>query len=503
VPLGDAEDLRQGEELYAIGYPGTAFGSRIMTKGIFSGHHKQGGLTWVLSDANIAGGNSGGLLITEEGRLVAIPTKTYYDVDRGDKLGYSRPINAALPLVDAAVQPTTNTDPTIYCKADFTSNDGIWPLGYKESDSTEREDRIAGGALHSSVYFKQDVYAWINAPDCTVENFVLILDAQLHRSADDDNAIVINLRQQEAPTGENNYYQVLYYRDGSYEVNLRYNGQWEELQPQTTSNAFALLADTMNTFAVRMVGSELTIFANGERLTTIFNDSLREAGEIGLGVVGDANESVYATFDNFTVIDHRPEGVLFYDYFIDNHNDWQLSRINNEQVDCEDRVKNGQLEHRITVKEGNRSCYSTAPDLVTQDFWLEVEASMLEMQEQGRWLSIAFRYDEATNHQYQLRIDDAGSYTLELYYQEEWHTLQRWTRSAVIDLSSGKPHTIQLWVRGSQITVSINDVELTTINDDRLPAAGKIMPGLGAKAGVSNFVRFDNLVVEATRPAMD
>lgn len=508
ISRGTSTALTEGDQVYAIGYPDTSPGARVTTQGIYSGSLNDGELTWILSDVDISNGNSGGPLLNAESLLVGIPTKGRTGETSGEVLGYSRPIEAAEPLIMEAINilegaESGNTTNDIFCTADFTSNNGIWPLGYKEADSTEREDRIAGGALHSSVRFKRDVYTWINAPDCNVENFLLLVDAQLYSSVDDDNAIGIHFRQQEIAAGEANYYQVLYYRDGSYEVTLRYAGEWKPLQERTASPFIRFDRGETNRLGILVVGAKFTIFANGEPLITIQDDTLPEAGEIGLGMVGDADEMVYATFDNFVVGDHKAKGVLFYDEFVDNHNKWKLSRINNADVDCEDKIVDGRLEHRLTAKTKVNVCYSTAPALIAEDFWLQIDTIWLERHVEGSWLEIAFRHDEETGQQYNLRLSQDGYYFLEKYDQEEWHTLQDWTKSAAIKQGRGQTNTIQLWVRDAYITLVVNDIELITVEDDQLLAAGQIRPSIGGEKGVDTAVAFDNLIVRQTPPSAD
>ena len=505
IARGTSTELTEGDQVYAIGYPDTARGRRLTTQGIISGFLNDGELDWILSDVDISNGNSGGPLLTTDHRLIGIPTRGETGVESAEVLGYSRPIEAAEPLIEEAINiiegvESANATSKIFCTADFTSNNGIWPLGYEESDSTEREDRIAGGALHSTVRFKRDVYSWINAPDCNVENFRLRVDTQLYRSADDDNAIGIHFRQQENAAGEANYYQVLYYRDGSYEVTLRYAGEWKPLQKRMASPFIRFDRGETNQLEILVVGAKFTVFANEKPLITIQDDTLAGSGEIGLGLLGNADEMVYATFDNFVVSDHKPEGVLFDDEFVDNHNKWQLSRIKNADVDCEDKIVNGRLEHHLTAKTKVNVCYSSAPELLAQDFWLQIDTIWLQRYVEGSWLEIAFRHDEATGQQYTLRLSQDGYYLLEKYDQGEWHTLQEWTKSAAIKRGRGQINTVNLWVRGPYITLMVNDVELITVEDDQLIRVGQINPGIGGDTGVSTAIAFDNLIVRETPP---
>ena len=83
VPLGSADDIRAGEELTVLGYPGIADSFRVhVTRGAFSNlkdDHLAGPGAWMNTDAKIAQGNSGGLAADEQGRLVGIPDRVRLD----------------------------------------------------------------------------------------------------------------------------------------------------------------------------------------------------------------------------------------------------------------------------------------------------------------------------------------------------------------------------------------------------------------------------------------
>lgn len=74
--LGPLDGLRVGSDLYLIGYPGEVerFPRPTISRGLLSRYrhwHAQR-LTYLQTDATIAGGQSGGALVTEDGRIVGI-----------------------------------------------------------------------------------------------------------------------------------------------------------------------------------------------------------------------------------------------------------------------------------------------------------------------------------------------------------------------------------------------------------------------------------------------
>jgi hypothetical protein len=93
VEPADLVYLAQGDPLYAIGMPKDL--RHTVTSGVFSGYRKLGDIAIIQTNAQINFGNSGGPLITEEGKVVGINTSKM--VARGTEgLGFAIPIDVAL-----------------------------------------------------------------------------------------------------------------------------------------------------------------------------------------------------------------------------------------------------------------------------------------------------------------------------------------------------------------------------------------------------------------------
>ncbi len=133
--VGDSDAVTIGDSIRILGYP-TIGGSTItFTNGSVSGFTSQAGLSdrsWIKTDATISGGNSGGTAVNDEGQLIGIPTQASAsedgpivdcrvitdtngdgvtnDADQctpiGGFLNGIRPVNLALPLIDAAATAT-------------------------------------------------------------------------------------------------------------------------------------------------------------------------------------------------------------------------------------------------------------------------------------------------------------------------------------------------------------------------------------------------------------
>ena len=495
LPLGDSDQVGVDEEIHILGYPGIANGSLITLQGRIIGMQDEDGLPWLLTDATIASGNSGGAAINAAGELIGIPTITVNDERSGNTIGYLRPINLAKALVTAGA-----SDPDrIFCADDFTSNKQGWLLGFDDRDLLTSETVLAGGVYQKFVHFKQDgAYTWSNAPDCEVKNFYMYVDATVLSKSDADTGIVLLLRNQEA-NDESDHYRVIFYFDNSYEIDVYHKGEWQTLAERTATSRLALDSGSVHRLAILAVGTQLTVYVNGEEIATVFDDTLTSGG-IGLGLIGNTDQAIEVTFDNFYIGEHRALGVIFYDFFVDNHNEWQLGRTNDADVDCEDRIVDGRLVHQLKVKNGPSGCYSTAPGLYAADFWLQLDAIWLQRYVEGSWLELSFRHDLETGQQYTLRLSQDGYYLLEKYDQDEWHTLQDWTQSIAIERGRRQKNTIELRVHDPYITLTVNGVELTTIEDEQMLAAGQITPGIFGETGVNTTVAFDNLIVWETLP---
>ncbi len=86
---GDSARLAQGERLYTIGNPSGLVYS--VTSGVFSGDRGSGAQRFLQTDAPINQGNSGGPLVTENGRVVGINTMV---LSGTQGIGFAIPIEA-------------------------------------------------------------------------------------------------------------------------------------------------------------------------------------------------------------------------------------------------------------------------------------------------------------------------------------------------------------------------------------------------------------------------
>lgn len=112
APLGDSDTVDLGDDLRILGYPVIGGETITLTTGSVSGFSAQAGLgtrALMKTDASISAGNSGGMAIDADGRVVGIPTKA-----RASESG---------PAIDCRPLADTNSD------GEIDDNDNCVPVG--------------------------------------------------------------------------------------------------------------------------------------------------------------------------------------------------------------------------------------------------------------------------------------------------------------------------------------------------------------------------------------
>lgn len=79
LPVGDSDAVGLGDHVRIFGYPGIGGDTITFTEGSVAGFTSEAGVeadrAWVKTDATIAGGNSGGTAVNDDGELIAVPTR--------------------------------------------------------------------------------------------------------------------------------------------------------------------------------------------------------------------------------------------------------------------------------------------------------------------------------------------------------------------------------------------------------------------------------------------
>ena len=118
IPIGESDDLKVGQKVYAIGNP---FGlDWTLTTGIISALNRslgsEGGQNiehLIQTDAAINPGNSGGPLLDSYGRLIGINTAIYSPSGASAGIGFAVPVDTINRVVPQLIQHKKYTPPSI------------------------------------------------------------------------------------------------------------------------------------------------------------------------------------------------------------------------------------------------------------------------------------------------------------------------------------------------------------------------------------------------------
>ncbi len=200
------------------------------------------------------------------------------------------------PLV--ATSTPSSAANTIYVE-NFDSDPGDWVTGNFEKPYSKQTRTITDGAFEFSALFTSDeAFAWANVPGLRIKNFNMSIDTkviQLPSNSKTDIVIAFRYNNQGSTT-----YVVTFGSDSSFSFYSRDNGEWT-LEFQGKSNAFQIKEGMTNTFGIKAIEQDFTIYANGQELQTVENNMINYEGEIGIGMKGNNEKSMLVRFDNIVI----------------------------------------------------------------------------------------------------------------------------------------------------------------------------------------------------------
>ena len=111
VPIGSSGELRAGDDVTVLGFPGVARSedSITVTTGVIStvvNDPDLGPKSELDTDARIAPGNSGGMAINNDAELIGIPTAVQLDRDTRIASGRIRSVDVVKDLIEKAEDAT-------------------------------------------------------------------------------------------------------------------------------------------------------------------------------------------------------------------------------------------------------------------------------------------------------------------------------------------------------------------------------------------------------------
>jgi len=311
VPLGDAGSLTLGDSITILGYPGIGGATITLTAGEVSGFTQDplyGDRAFIKTNATIAGGNSGGLAVDSEGRLIGIPTQLGYGGDdqyvdcrvladtnkdgyvndqdscipTGGFINALRPINLAIPLIQAAENGEVNIvgiasydedaeipqDTTVLFEDYFEPPNSGWDVW--ESDITKVE--FVNGDMQISL-FEADYYTW-NYPGLWFTDVILSTYVHIDNPVGDASFGLI-CRYQD----EDNFYSLEVSEDGYFAILKNVAGEYETVYGWDQTD---LIPDSGSyEIAASCIGNELGLAVDGSVLVYVEDNSF-SAGDVGV-----------------------------------------------------------------------------------------------------------------------------------------------------------------------------------------------------------------------------
>ncbi len=329
VQLGDSDELRLGDSITILGYPGIGGETITLTRGEVSGFTAEAGYgnrAFIKTSATIAGGNSGGLATDENNKLIGIPTQVgagevsgdivdcrpladtnrdgyinQYDtcVPTGGFINALRPINLAMPLINAAVQgkePYTAVElpeaelpaggEVIY-QDDFSDEGTGWPQGNYNDESYGYQNGRYIINVNSENHIRP-ITGGVN-----LEDVIIQIDARVEQSSGDGDFGVI-CRYQD----DNNLYMFEITQDAYYAIYKLVNAKWYPLIEYTYSDMLVNLKEAK--FNAACIGDTLSFAVNGKLIGEVSDQSIG-VGDYGFFAGTFDSGGNMVSFDNMIV----------------------------------------------------------------------------------------------------------------------------------------------------------------------------------------------------------
>jgi S1-C subfamily serine protease len=197
LPLGDSDTLDFGDDVISIGFPGVGIVDEVVsltyTGGSVAGFVSEGGVkVWIKTDALTGPGNSGGMVINDEGELIGVHTAGSSDPQSAARISLERPINLAYELIRKA-QVTEPGQPVTPAKGRTTTTtttggagDAVWgEFTFAEDVDSNYNPIGATDAFDSGVSEVYAVYQYEGMEDGLAWSRTWYLDGEAVLSQDD------------------------------------------------------------------------------------------------------------------------------------------------------------------------------------------------------------------------------------------------------------------------------------------------------------------------------
>lgn len=329
VQLGDSDVLRLGDPITILGYPGIGGETITLTRGEVSGFTAEAGYgnrAFIKTSATIAGGNSGGLATDENNKLIGIPSQVgagevsgdivdcrpladtnrdgyinQYDicVPTGGFINALRPINLAIPLINAAIQGQEPYTAVELPEADLPAGGEVI---YQDDFSDEGSGWPQENYYDASYYYQngryyikmsnENQYRWITGGE-NLEDMIIQIDARVEQSSGDGNfGVVCRYRD------DSNLYMFEITQDAYYSIYKLVNAKWYPLIEYTYSDMLVNLKEAK--FNVACIGDTLRFAVNGKLMGEVSDQSIK-AGDYGFFTGTYNSGGNVVSFDNLII----------------------------------------------------------------------------------------------------------------------------------------------------------------------------------------------------------
>jgi S1-C subfamily serine protease len=558
LPLGDSDQVNRRDRIWVVGYPGITQTS-ITDDGTVNAIETEPGImgrAWIVTDAVVSGGSSGGPAVNEAGQIVGItttasepecrPGDTNHDgvtdeldvgcIPVGSAVARLRPVNLAKPLLEdfidlvtpvsspsqasmAAPTPTPSSEPkatsTIHPPASPTPTPIEGTVVYRDDFSDADTSLIGQQHVNLDVikYFMGEEYVIekINPENRepfssyltgTYRDVMVAVDVRL---MGDTAERLVHVTCRRGPEFEltNAYRLTVEPATGSYSLERWQDGAAANLDNGSRPDIVAP-GKAVNRVEIRCIGTEIVAAINGVEVAHVEDAAWTEGRVgIGVGVLKDAHSTtVEARFDNVEVripVQATPTPVEEHIAYRDDFDGPQASLFDtnsNDPASQRYRLDDGEF---VFEKIDQRSDSILAKYLpgIYHDVVVTVDARLVNETRQ-QYVQVACRVNRQQNFEgYGLAVrPDFGMFFLGRWEAGVWTNEASAVRQDVIR-PGDEVNRIELRCIGTEIVAVINGVVVALVEDSTLSEGG-----VGIGSGNYNDVwprtfeaRFDNFAL--------
>ncbi len=189
--------------------------------------------------------------------------------------------------------------------------------------------------------------------------------------------------------------------------------------------------------------------------------------------------------------------ILFEEDFSSNNNGWREGIFSDDLADMKNEFMNGRLRRTVTSK-GDLLERTWVPGITLQNFRLTFDAIAVDAPDDAV-VCVALRRSSDNDDFYHIYFGVNGIYGVNLVKNGDSTTIYEAKLPNDIKIKEGEQNKFDITILDSLITISVNDIILTTINNSGLTESGNIGLGVGLdNANETVIVEFDNLVIWST-----